>query len=211
MPPIAEAAKAAQALDDEIVAYFQEHFGPVRREAIIEIVPTEPRIVVHVIPASAERKHVTLFTTGMSKRAMTVPKGDEEFRYAELFIQLPANWKHTAFHKPAYAWPVAWLRSMAQFPYRVGSWLGAAGTVMANEEPPEPLGPKVPFTCVLLFPETRFTSRDGRTIQLYRMTPLYTEERDLEAKQGTAALMRAFDKHGIGFVVDLKRRNVGKK
>lgn len=53
-----------------------------------------------------------------------------------------------------------------------------------------------------------FTSRDGREIYLYRLTPLYTEERQLEIDQGIAALMHAFDKYDVPSVVDLTRPNV---
>src|SRR5262249_44595973 len=79
-------------LADEIVAYFAEHFGPVRPQALIEIVPNEPPVSIHVIPPGEERNHLMLFTTGMSEQPMTVPQGEEEYRFAELFIQLPGNW-----------------------------------------------------------------------------------------------------------------------
>jgi hypothetical protein len=42
----------------------------------------------------------------------------------------------------------------------------------------------------------------------YRMAPLHTAERDLEGREGIAALLRAFDKHSVSFVVDLKRPSV---
>ncbi len=56
-----------------------------------------------------------------------------------------------------------------------------------------------------------FTTDDGRTIQIYRLLPLYSEERALEMSQGVAELMRRFDKHDISTTVDLKRVNVALK
>jgi hypothetical protein len=203
---------APRNLSEEIVAYFEEQFGPVQAQALIEIVPTEPPIAVHVIRPGKGRNHVTLFTTGMSERAMRVPKGSEDYRFAELFIQLPAKWPLTreALADPNYGWPIHWLRSSAKYPHENKTWLGGPVTIIANGDPPERLAPKIKFTCMLLLAEKDFVSRAGRTIQFYRMMPLYTEERDLELSSGSAALMQAFDRCNVPFVVDLKRRNIAK-
>ena len=81
-------------------------------------------------------------------------------------------------------------------------------TIIANEDPPQPLAPDTRLTSLLLLAEKSFISRDGRTIQLYRVTPLYTEERDLEIREGIGALLCTFDSHNVPFVVDLKRPSV---
>lgn len=197
-----------QTAADEVVTYFTEHFGPVRRQAIIEIVPTEPRIAVHVVPASEERNHLTLFTTGMSDQAMEVPDGGDEYRFAELFIQLPADWKYMQFDDPNFGWPVNWLRSIAQQPPVDNTWLGGPVAVITNDDPPERLAPNTEFASMLLMAERHVVSADGRKIQLYRLAPLYAEERDLEMREDISALLRAFDRHSIPFVVDLSRPNV---
>ncbi len=198
---------AGQSLSQEIVTYFQDHFGPVRPQALIEIVPTEPPIAVHVIGSGENRNHITLFTTGMSFRPMTVPEGGEDYRWAELFIQLPAGWPldEKALHDPSNAWPIHWLRSIAKYPHQHNTWLGGPVTIIANGDPPEPLAPGLRFTSLLLLAESEIASRDGRKIQLYRLMPLYSEERDFEIAQGIAALLRAFDRSSVPFVVDLNR------
>jgi hypothetical protein len=56
--------------------------------------------------------------------------------------------------------------------------------------------------------EREVAGPDGQTIQLYRLTPVYPEERDLERREGLPALLRAFDKHDVPFIVDLNRKNV---
>jgi hypothetical protein len=61
---------------------------------------------------------------------------------------------------------------------------------------------------MLLFAEQSFTRQDGQTVHLYRLVPLYPEERLMEARDGVAALFRAFDRRGVPFVVDLQRPNV---
>ena len=46
-----------------------------------------------------------------------------------------------------------------------------------------------------------------KKIHLYRLFPIYTEERDLEVVDGLPALMEAFDRSGASLIVDLKRQN----
>lgn len=200
---------AGGSLSERIVAYFEEHFGPVDQRSLVEIVPTEPPISVHVVPPSPERRgHVTLFTTGMSAMPMTVPPGEEEWQYAELFIQLPGDWKFKDLGDPNFGWPIHRLRSLAKYPHQLGTWLGGPVTIISNDDPPQPLAPNVRFDSLLLLAEHRLAAEDGRIINIYRMSPLYPEERALEARSGIAALMQAFDRHSIPFIVDLKRKNV---
>lgn len=193
-----------------IVAYFEDYFGPVDKRALIEIVPTEPPIAVHVISPAGDRQHITLFTTGMSSRPMNVPEGEDEWKYAELFIQLPGDWNYAELGDPNLGWPILRLRSLAKYPHQIGTWLGGPVTVVSNEDPPEPIAPNARFDSLLLLAEHQVKADDGRIINLYRMTPLYPEERALEASEGIKALMLAFDRDSVPFIVDLKRRNVAR-
>lgn len=198
---------------DEVLAYFKEHFGPPQAPSLTEIVPTEPSITVHAIPSAPDRPHVTLFTTGMSAHAMKLPTDDEQlkkYQHAEMFIQLPADWPILdSLSDPNHAWPIHWLRSMAQYPHQNDTWLGGPVTVVANGDPPEPLAPNTRFDAVMLMAERQIAAKDGRTIQLYRLTPLYPEERLLEAREGIGPLLRALDAAKTSFVVSLNRPNVG--
>jgi len=200
-------------LAEEVVDYFQEHFGRVRPVELIEIVPVGQPIAVHCVPSDESRNHITLFTTGLSDQEMIAPKGSEDYRFAELFIQLPESWPldEEALSDVNTGWPIHWLRKIAKYPHLNKTWLGGPATIIANEDPPNPLAPNMRFTCWLLLAEKCLTSRDGRRIQFYRLMPLYTEERELEMKQGIAALLRAFDEESVPFVVDLQRPNVGKE
>jgi hypothetical protein len=198
----------AQELTDELVAYFSQHFGQPDKLSLIEIVPMGIPIAIHSIPASSEHNCVTLFTTGMASYPMKLPEGEEMYGRAELFIQLPPDWKYRELSDPSYSWPQRWLRSMAQYPTQHDTWLGGPVTLVANDDPPQPLAPNTRFTTLLLMAEREFTTHSGQTIWLYRMTPLYTEERDLEIREGISALLNAFDREGISFIVDLNRKNV---
>ena len=157
MPPTAPAVKVVSSLEDEVVLHFAENFGPVLPQSVFEIVPTEPRITVRIIPPSDNRNHVTLFTTGLSNHAMVVPKGLEEFQYAELFVHSRPTGiiriftiRCTVGRSNGCA---RWLST-----YRNNTWLPAPVTIFANGDPPQPLGPNVPFTALLLLTEKQFTA-----------------------------------------------------
>jgi hypothetical protein len=198
-------------IEDEVIAYFEEHFGPVQPQALIEIVPTGIPIAIHVVPPAAERNHYTLFTTGLAAHPMTVPGDDpsaKDYQFAELYIQLPGDWPiKDSLGDPNYSWPIHWLRRLAKYPHQNNTWLGGPVTVVDNDDPPQPIAPNSKFTSMLLLADRNFTSRGGATIQLYRLSPLYPEERDLERREGLAALMRALDEHEVSFVVNSRRPN----
>lgn len=197
---------------DSIIKYFEANFGPVHKKSLIEIVPTGLPITLHVILPTKAKNVVTFFTTGMSDRAMTVPDGQEEFQYAELFIQLPGDWPlaKDKLAKPEFSWPLTVLRNIARYPHDNDTWLGGPVTLIANDDPPQPYHPSIRFTTMMLVAQHVVDDFDGTIVQLYRAIPLFTEERDLEVREGYQALFSAFDQNGIGFAMDLKRKNVGK-
>ena len=204
-----EAPKPAVTVDvlDEVVQYFQENCGDVAPRSLIEIVPTGFPVAIHVIPPAGNRTHLTLFTTGLSSKRMDVPSRWSSFAYAEVFIELPGDWKYDS-PEAQWHWPVEWLRRIAQYPHDNNTTLGGPFTIIANDDPPKPLAPNTQFTCLLILAEKSFQRKDRETVQLYRVVPLYTDERDLELREGAPALMRAFDRSDVPFVVDVGRRSV---
>jgi hypothetical protein len=214
MPPAddwepGEAVESSNTQSQQIIDHFTRTIGTPEQLSLIQIVPTGIPVAVHAIPANEHHPYVTLFTTGMSEQPMTVPDGAEEYSRAELYIQLPADWKYRDYEDPNWGWPQHWLRSMAQYPQQHDTWLGGPVTLVANEEPPQPLAPNTKFTTLLLLADQSLVTDDGKKIWLYRMTPLYTEERQLEIDHGIPALLNAFDAHDIPMIVDMHRKNVG--
>lgn len=206
-----EAPKPAVTVDvlDEVVQYFQDNCGDVAPRSLIEIVPTGFPVAIHVIPPAGNRTHLTLFTTGLSSKRMDVPSRWSSFAYAEVFIELPGDWKYDS-PEAQWHWPVEWLRRIAQYPHDNNTSLGGPFTIIANDAPPKPLAPDTQFTCLLIIAEKSFQRKDGETVQLYRVVPLYTDERELELREGAPALMRAFDRSDVPFVVDVGRRSVAR-
>lgn len=201
-------ANPAIAAGEAVIAYFREHVGVPDDRQIIEIVRTGHPIAIHIIKPQGDRKHLTLFTTGLSVRPMQTPPGEEAWQFAELFMELPGDWPVQNIDDPTWNWPVVWLRQVAQYPHDNGTWLGGPVTIFAPSDPPQPLAPNVRFTSLLLLAEHSFVRPDGQTVHLYRVTPLYTEERELEIQQGLPALFQAFDRQNMPFVVDVNRKSV---
>ena len=76
----------------EIEQHFARYFGEARN-VLHEIVSDLVHIDVHVIEPRPDRNWWTLFTTGMSDLPMTVPPTADAFRFAELVVALPPEWK----------------------------------------------------------------------------------------------------------------------
>ncbi|MEO7719072.1 MAG: suppressor of fused domain protein [Capsulimonas sp.] len=197
---------------EDIVQHMEQHYGPVQKQALVEIVLSSG-IAIHAIPPRSPEGPLTLFTTGMSDRPQNVPAGGDEFRYTELLIQLPSDWPTTeqALRNENFSWPYKWLRQIAWYPHENDTWLGGPYPIIANDEPPQPLAPNTKLSCLLLIRETdaagTVSCRDGRQIAFYSMNPLYTEERDFEVAQGIRPLFAAMAAIGATMVVDLHRPN----
>lgn len=190
---------------DEVTAHVEKHLGPVDTAALTEIVGDLRILVVQ------QADQTILVTNGMSRTAMTVPRGSEAYRHAELLIRLPADWP-APMQTLRDSWPVQWLRNIAHYPHANDTWLGGSSAIIANGEPPEPLGPGTQFTCMLLLAEDSefgcMKAGDGRLITFYSLFPLYTEERDLEQREGIVVLVERFQRLGISLTIDLHRPNV---
>jgi hypothetical protein len=186
------------------------HFGPVHDLSLAEIMPVSG-VTIHVIPSRTSRDPTILFTTGMSSEAQIVPPGQEEYRYTELFVRLPADWPLDHLEKPENFWPIKWIKQIACHPHDNNTWLGGAFAIVSNNDPPEPLGLGTSLSCMMLLCETEelnpILSQDGRLIKLYSLIPLYTEERDLERSQGVGALFDRLTALGVSFVIEPRRIN----
>ena len=125
MPPTEEKPSYATAAD-EIVAYFQRRFGTADKKSLREIVPTnESPVLIHRIGPTKDRDSIILFTTGMSDEPMTVPEGADEFRYAELMIELPKGWPLSGkvLKEANNRWPINWLRRIPTYVRGEKTWL----------------------------------------------------------------------------------------
>jgi hypothetical protein len=194
-----------------VLAHIEQHLGKPRPLSLHEIVPSDPPITIHVVPMADCQ---ALVTTGMSDKAMTVPTGGEDYQFAELVMYLPADWPFgpETLADPNHSWPIHWLRRIAHYPHDNRTWLGEPDTIIANEEPPQPLAPNTRLSCFLLRTEESefdlLRLPDGRQVVFYTVFPLYTEERDLEKDKGIMPLIALLEQYPISRIVDIRRPNV---
>ena len=203
----------------EVLEHLNDAIGSVEPLALQGIVPSHDDVYVsvNVIRPNENCPFITLFTTGMSEVAMTVPEGQEEFQYAELVMYLPDDWQIPQLNSDdeASLWPFQWLRKIAYYPHQEGTWLGGPHTIISSDDPPAPLGPNTEMTCLLLNADMMDWSplelSDGRKIRFYTVMPIYTEERDFEVKNGVIPLLQLFEEIGIPPIVLPGRPNVATK
>ncbi len=196
---------------DAISEHIARHLGPVYK-VFHEITSDLVHIDLHWVQADERRPYHTLVTSGMSDLPMTVPEGAEEFRFAELLLRLPLEWRLDAdsFRDENWYWPLRCLKQLARYPHDFKTFL-AFGHSTANEEP---FAPNTKLSgVVLLFTlgapaEFNQLTFGGRTIHFYSVIPLYPEELEHKLRYGLEKLLPRFDRYGISDVIDPQRRNV---
>lgn len=189
----------------ESIAYFESQFGEADSNQLVETLPSGFPIQVHIIRPKGERRHYTLFTTGLSARPMIVPTDSDAWKYAELYMQLPGDWPVDDVENELWNWPMQWLMRIGQYPHDNNTWLGGGFTIIANEEPPKSFAPNTTLSCLMLLADREFRRTDGVHVHLWRVSPIYSAERELELREGVPALMRAFDRASVPFLVDIHR------
>lgn len=213
MPPIRSVKLSTS--NEGVIDYFARQFGSIAPETLFEIVPiSDCPVAIHRVRPTTDRNSVILFTTGMSDRPMEVPPGNEEFRYAELMIELPADWPvdRQALESADNRWPIDWLRKIAAYIRQEQTWLGGPIAIMNNGDPPEKFSSKFEYSSMLMAANYGGIGpiflADGRTVHVYTLFPLYNDERILEQEQGLEELFRRFDQFEIRRLVSRKRVNV---
>lgn len=204
----------AASKSQSIVEYMEQRFGPVDSNGMRELLPLMDGIsvAVNIIPPNDMHPFLVLFTNGMSDLPMTVPVGQEAWRYAELVMHLPADWVHPAQANgdPQWMWPVQWLRKMAYYPHLQETWLGLPAAIVSSDDPPVPLGPNTKQACLFMIPDFAnlnppFKKPDGSPVHFFTVVPLYTEERDYELKHGMMSFLRQFSEKAVPITVDVNR------
>ncbi len=201
-------------LIEAVEAHIVAHFGD-GGTVFHELISDQVHIDIHFIPATAERRFHYLVTSGMSERPMAVPEGQEQCRFAELCLALPADWpiSQEAFSNEENYWPVRWLKVLARFPHQLSTWLWW-GHSMPNGDPAEPIE-NTGFTgFVLLGPQLApagFESLhldDGREIWFLSPYPVYPDEMSLKLNEGSEALEERLLEANVTECIIRNRANV---
>lgn len=200
------------AIDEHLSRSFAEYDGAVFHEIVSHLVHVD----VYLVPAAGERAWVTLLTSGMAQRPMTMPDGLEEHRYAELMLALPADWRleSEAWDDERWYWPIRLLKTLARLPHEYDTFLYYGHTV-PNDDPPVPYAEGTQLSGALISPPVlapvgfeRFDVSDGRVVHIYAVVPIHGNEMELKLESGADALWDRFDEAGVTELVDPGRESV---
>ncbi len=201
----------------KLEAHLTEHLGEAKG-VFHEILSDLVHVDIHVFEANEDRDHHTLVTTGMSDRPMKTPEGAEEYRFAELLIHLPADWRleQKDFADEANYWPIRWLKLLARLPHEYDTWL-ADGHTIPNGDPPEPFAKNTRLCGVMLIQpmlvseEFAVADLGHKKVHFYQVFPLYAEEMQLKLDEGAEALIERLAKADVTLLADPSRPNVAAK
>jgi hypothetical protein len=175
-----------------------------------------PPIDLYLIAPTRRRPYYTLITAGMSSLPLHTPPDSSEAQYAELIMCLPAEWSFSpdALQDEANAWPLRWLKAVAQLPHSTKSWLGWGHTLVSSEGLAL-VAPNTLFSALLLLspvlPSEDFQElyiNEQKTINFWSLIPLYAEEMNYKLDYGLERLVTRFDEQCISELLDPNRANL---
>ena len=155
-------------------------------------------------------------TTGMSDKPMHVPDGAEDFRYAELVVCLPPDWKLTKedFANEANYWPIRLIKSLARLPHEYDTWLGPGHSIPNGGDDPQPYADNTRLCCAIIVPAVRFGEKflrletpDERVINFYSVWPILPDETVFKLRHGYDELMDRLLSREVSDVIDVQRRS----
>ena len=160
-----------------LMEYMASHHGELRPTVIQQILPVGPQVSIRVAESS---DRIVLFTDGMADHPLQLPQVAADPVHIELMIALPAGWKlgSDALQDPRALWPIALLRRIASDPMQHIEMAERAGLVFSTGSSSTPLAPDSTMSFAMARPEGQVPHADGGTISLYRVLPMYPEERD---------------------------------
>ncbi|MDQ0112427.1 suppressor of fused domain protein [Paenibacillus harenae] len=203
-----------------ISEHVEKHIGKIS-SVFHEIISDLIHLDILIVNPTKERNYYTIVTSGMSNLPMNVPEGAEEFKFAELMLCLPSDWKlsQEAFELEENYWPIHWLKKMARLPHEYQTWLYLAHTV-PNGDPAQPFASNTQLSGMILSVPTivedlksffTLSLPNETDVHFFSLIPLYKEEMDLKLKSGADALFEKLEKAGVNEIINLKRKNVAKK
>ena len=164
--------------------------------------------------SSGDVRYQWLFTAGMSRKPMTVPREYDAEPFAETVICLPPNWPlgSQAFRDENNYWPLRLLKMLARYPHQNNAWLYGGHSLPYGK----PFAPNTRMSSVvlvrprLLGAEPVLQVRDKRVL-VWAACPLYDEELAYKNANGFAALANQFINHGVTELLNPFRASVVNK
>jgi len=202
-----------------ITEHFDTHVGPA--SAHYAVYPG-PSGMVHRVRPTTTRPWTTLYTEGMSERALPAPDDGLPLddAHVELVVGCPPGWFSDDGGGPVDTknpdegdWLVELVQWMMQLPWRIDFPI-YAGMILPNGDPPEPYSDAVRFCAVLIAPVASLPAdaqdiQDGeRTIRLLSLVLLDAAELAFVQEHGVDALYERLDEAGVFERVQPERDSV---
>lgn len=189
--------QVADADDARLVAHLARTIGaPVT--VWHELVSDRVHVDVHVVPPSAERPWLTLVTSGMSARPMTLPADmpdADTWRHAELCLLLPPDWplERPALDDERNYWPIRLLKTLARLPHEYRTWLGW-GHSIPNGNPARTYAPDTQLSGALIIPpngerEDFFVVDGAPVLHIFQVLPVTAAEMAYKLEHGLDPLL----------------------
>jgi hypothetical protein len=200
---------------EAVDAHVEDHIGKIAF-VLDEIDSPLVHVDVYVVAATHDRPYHTLVTSGMSEKAMPVPDGALDGRFAELVICLPPSWPLTMeeWKDETNWWPIRLLKDLARYPHENKTWMYAGHSVHCSD-PPKSFAQNTKMTSVVLLRPRLIPEENqiihiskNKHIRLWGVYPLYHEELDLKVRDGSDKLDELFDRKGITELLDPNRPSV---
>lgn len=176
-----------------------------------EISSDDLHIDVYHGRSSGDIQYQWLFTAGMSRKPMNVPRGIAAEPLAELVMCLPPDWPlgRVAFEDENNYWPVRLLKMLARYPHHNKTWLYGGHSVPYGK----PFAPNTRMSSVALLrprllgvePILRVHEND---VLLWAACPLYEAEFAYKNANGFAALAKQLIDHGVTELLNPTRASV---
>ena len=145
-------------------------------QGLTQIVQASVPMMVHIFPpVEGKRKNTVFVTSDLIEYALIVPQGQEEYMFAEYFLEMP-GWPITdeALKQEEYFWPIRWLMAIGRYPHENETYYGEEATI-TSEMIPELKTPDGRYNSAKVerVPALNMVmSKDGRSMVYYRVTPL---------------------------------------
>ena len=162
--------------DEELLTDLSRHFkGKPLKFGLGEIVPASVPMMVYIFPpVKGKRKNTIFVSSGLIEYVLEVPKGQEKYRYAEYFIEMPGAWpvKDKDLEQEKNFWPIRWLKAISRYPHEQTIYYGDKAIVDAKMIPTF-ITPDGKYDSALVERCEDLTLRvsDGRLVIYYRITP----------------------------------------
>ncbi len=203
-----------ESFTEQIREHVEEHIGAVDR-VMHEVVGDNIHLDLFVVPQGRGRDYLTVVTSGLSDKPMSVPKGQEGLRYAELLMRLPPSWPlfRESVKDGRHGWPIDCLKVLARLVGEDDLSL-SCGEVVPNGDPPLPYHDSTQLCGVFLTnPRLEHGGLGHKAVggqsvvNFYEVVPIYVEELLYRQRRGAEALKQRLLGDGRVHVVQPDRDN----